>query len=76
MSSMYSAKKKVKKPYTGPPRPTLLGQDKTIRGMTSTIEAMQSTIRQQQEEIEKINVRLRKAIGDISLLSNYLQRKK
>ncbi len=51
-------KKKPKKPYTGPPRPTLLGHEKEFKGFREVVAELQHITVRQSDEIYRLRSKL------------------
>ena len=73
MFSQYRAKKKKKVvDPNAPPRPTLLGHEKTIKGINHNIEDQSLKIQHQQEEISKLKSRIANLEHVVETMRHYL----
>lgn len=71
--SQYHAKKKKKVvDPNAPPRPTLLGHEKTIKGINQNIDSQDHRIRQQQEEISRLKSKLTHLEHVVETMRHYL----
>ena len=75
-SKMY--RQKVKKPRDPnlPPRPTLLGHDKTIRGIQSDAVVAKELVQRQEAEIAQLKEKLRITNHRLDMLTDYIRNNK
>ncbi len=68
--SMY--KPKVKKPYTGPPRPNLMTHEKRLKETTVTIDQQQRMIDELRNRVVDLETKLARQNNYLSELHNQL----
>jgi phage shock protein A len=68
-------KTKVKKPYSGPPRPNLLSHEKVLKDTKVTMEQQSETIERLQRRVDELERKLTNQTAYLSAVHQSIQRR-